>query len=192
MPSTIADSWRVIRDTLREHCPQLFDALAKPASNEQIAGLEKTIGQSLPSDLIESLKIHNGMNDSYLNVNRLFNYEALLSTDTIASQWQMMSELERDGFFENGDCLLSKASEIKNDSHWNPLWIPITDADGSGYCIDLDPAAGGVEGQIFYFYCNGARPREVAAKSYSVWLAGVAHIMASGEFESENGAIWLE
>jgi cell wall assembly regulator SMI1 len=192
MATTVAESWHIIRDTLRERCTELFDALARPATKRQIAKLQKTIGKPLPTDLVESLQIHNGMNDSYLALNRLFDYEALLSTETIVSQWQMMTRMLREGFFDDGGCSLTRTRKIKNDSWWNALWIPITDADGSGYCLDLDPASRGVEGQVFYFYHNAARPREVVAKSYSQWLANIAKKMGRGKFNVDDGAIWLE
>ncbi len=189
---TVRESWDIIHRTLRDHCPDVFDALARPATKRQIARLQKRIGKSLPSDLINSLQIHNGMVDSYLDLNRLFNYEALLSTDTIVAQWEMMTQMLRDGFFDDGGCSLTRTRKIKNDSWWNALWIPITDADGSGYCVDLDPASRGVEGQVFYFYHNASRPREVAAKSYSEWLANIAKRMARGKFNVDDGAIWLD
>jgi cell wall assembly regulator SMI1 len=192
MATSISESWDIIHNTLREHCPELFDALARPATKRQVATLQKKIGKPLPADLVESLRIHNGMEDSYLGTNRLFNYEALLSTDAMATQWGTMTRMLQDGFFDDGGCPLTRTRKIRNDRWWNALWIPITDADGDGYCLDLDPASRGTAGQVFYFYHDGARTREVVAKSYAEWLATIGGKMARGQFHVDDGSIWLD
>lgn len=190
MALSVAESWELIHGTLENHSRGAFDALAKPATTKELVKLEKTLGVRLPPDLADSLRIHNGMNDSYLDLNRLFDNEALLSTDTIATQWKMMTKMQRDGFFDAG-CPSTRTRKIKNDRWWNPQWIPVTDADGSGYCIDLDPGPAGIAGQLFYFYHNGARPRVVVAKTYAEWLGKIARKLARHQFTIEDDSIWL-
>lgn len=192
MTASVRESWNIIDETLRDHSPETYSALAAPADKSQTAKLRKTIGRTLPTDFVESLQIHNGLNNSYLDVNRLFDYEALLSTETIVQPWQLMKDLLENGHFEYGGCPLTKTRRIKNDKWWNTGWVPITDADGSGYCMDLDPASDGNVGQIFYFYHDCGLPREVVASCYTEWLYNIANKMKRGEFTVEHGGIWLE
>lgn len=192
MTASIQDCWNAIEDVLREHAPQTFGALGRQATKAQIAELEATIGHTLPSDLAESLTIHNGLRKSYLDVNRLFNYEALLSTTTIAKQWKMMRKLVKEGHFDDIRCSLTRTRKLKNDAWWRDGWIPFTDADGSGHCVDLDPAPTGHSGQVFYFYHNGSQPRLVVAKNYRDWLSKLARKLQRGQFDLDDGDIWIE
>jgi molybdopterin molybdotransferase len=192
MTTSVQESWIIIERTLLKHSLETFDALGAPATKSQIAKLEKIIGRTLPTDLVDSLRIHNGLTNSYLDVNRLFDYEALLSTDTIVQQWQSMKELLENGHFDDDGCPLTKTRKIKNDQWWTIGWIPITDADGSGYCMDLDPASRGIVGQLFYFYHDCGLPREVMAPSYTEWLSNIARKLKRGKFTVDDGGIWLE
>lgn len=191
MTPSIESCWKVIENVLREYAPRIFKALVRPASKSQIEKLEATIGRKLPPQFVESLAIHNGLRRSYLETNRLFNYEALLSTTTIAKQWKMMRNLTREGHFDDLRCSLTKTRKLKNDSWWREGWIPITDADGSGYCVDLDPADAGETGQIFYFYHNGVRPRSIVAENYGDWLSSLARKLHNAEFDVDQGNIYL-
>ena len=192
MTTSVQDCWNVIEAALREHAPQTHRALGRAATGTQIAKLEATLGRSLPPDLAESLSIHNGLRKSYLDENRLFNYEALLSTVNIAVQWRMMRKLSKDGHFDETSCSLTRTRKLKNDSWWRVGWIPFTDADGSGYCLDLDPPSSGVSGQVFYFYHDGSQPRSVVAKDYRDWLSKLARNLQRGKFELDDGDIWIE
>ena len=192
MTSSIQDSWNAIEGVLREHAQETYGALGRGATKAQITKLELTLGNSLPVDLAESLCIHNGLRKSYLDVNRLFNYEALLSTTTIAKQWKMMRKLVSGGHFDDTRCDLTRTRKLKHDAWWREGWIPFTDADGSGYCVDLDPASSGTLGQIFYFYHNGGQPRTIVAKNYRDWLSKFARTLQRGNFELDDGDIWID
>lgn len=183
-------SWYQIERTLKEHVPETFKNLGRPATERQIAILQRTIGRTLPEDLVRSLRVHNGMRDPY-RLATLFDNEFLLSTAGIAKTWGMMKRLLEDGHFDAGGCSLTRTRNIRNDQWWNIGWIPITDNEGDGFIIDLDPAARGRVGQVFYFYHDCARPREVVASSYAEWLHNIAKSFAHGEFSVEEGTIWL-
>jgi cell wall assembly regulator SMI1 len=186
--STVEASWARLRAILEQRAPALAQALSRPAGPKELARVSKQVGSPLPRDLAESLKIHNGMSRSYLDVNRLFNYEALLSTKTIASRYGTMKALHDANAFPAGGCLITRTRKLKNDTWWRPGWIPITDSDGNGYWIDLDPPPRGTKGQVFYFYNASARPRRVVAESYAEWLEKVTAKLAraklvDGSFE---------
>ncbi len=69
--------------------------------------------------------------------------------------------------------------------------MPVTDSDGDGYVVDLDPAPGGTKGQVFYFTHDGARPRRVIADSFGEWLRLFADELVKGRFKVEDDALWL-
>jgi cell wall assembly regulator SMI1 len=190
---SIPAAWITIERVLQEHLPVLVRALRRPATDKQIAALEQFIGRRLPDDFVESLPIHNGIKDSYLGPNRLFNNEALLSTHDITAAWRIMKELLEDcpDFQESGDPR-TRSRRIKNRQWWYPGWVPITDNEGDGYILDLDPAARGRIGQVFYFYHDGSRPREVVARSFGAWLDQLAKRLAGRKSRIEYACFWID
>jgi cell wall assembly regulator SMI1 len=78
-----AASWRVIEGVLWENAHSLYRALRKPATDAQVARLVKLLPVKLPRDFVQSLKTHDGLRDSYLGQNRLFDYNALLPVSGI-------------------------------------------------------------------------------------------------------------
>ena len=190
--SDVMTSWRQIEQVLKRQAPDAFRALRGPATENQIAALERKLGQRLPADFSGSLRIHNGMRDSYLGVNRFFNNEALLSTRDIVAQWQMMTRLLEGGFFEASGDPLTKTPRLKNDQWWRRGWIPITDNEGDGFVVDLEPGGRGKLGQVFYFYHDGSGPRKVVAGSYAEWIGDIAARFERGKFEVAGGMIMLD
>lgn len=192
MSDELMNAWASIDRTLCQQAPEVFECLAGPAKKSQIAALERKLRVRLPDDLKGSLRLHNGMRDSYLGSVRLVDNEALLPIDDLLKHWQMLKKLLAQGHFPDGGCPLTKTRKLKNDCWWNPAWIPITDNDGDGFYLDLDPPPKGKHGQVFYFHHDGARPRRVVADSYTVWLQRLAKKLASGKFSIEDGAIWID
>jgi cell wall assembly regulator SMI1 len=189
--SSISASWKQIEQTLQQHAPATSKALGRPATERQVALLEKKIGRRLPADLVSSLRIHNGTCDPS-RLATLFNNEFLLSAAAMAQSWGVMKQLLDDGHFEPGGCPITKTRKTKNDQWWNPAWLPITDDNSDGFVLDLDPARQGKVGQVFYFYHDGARPREVVAPSYGAWLQNLAKALVRGKFKARDGTLWLD
>lgn len=186
--SSIADSWRKIEDALERRAPKLRETLAPPATRGQLSKLEAALGQKLPRGFAASLRVHNGMRGGYLGIDRLFNYEALLSTDNIAHRWSAMKAQLDAGTLPKAGCGATRTSKLKNDVWWRPAWIPVTDADGDGYWLDLDPTGVGSSGQVFYFYGGGARPRRVVAATYDAWLEKLASRLSRAKL-AEDGLL---
>jgi cell wall assembly regulator SMI1 len=189
-PRSVAASWRTIEAALAKDAPHLVQALRAPAPPRTLESLERRVGHRLPNDLRESLSVHDGMRDSYLGNNRLFDYQALLGVQEIAAASQAMTSLADTEAFRHGDPS-TRTRKVKNDRWWNSAWIPITDADGDKYVVDLDPGPSGRIGQVFYFYNSGGSPRTVRAISYREWLDALASAFESGEYYVEDGGISL-
>lgn len=187
---TVHESWRIIEAALEKHARPIHAALRKPAGDSAIAKLAKVVPADLPPDFVESLKIHDGLNDSYLGRIRLFDYNALLPASAIIDEHTMMCALQSDSDF--GGSQAGGDPSVRNDTHWRPGWVPIMDADGDKLILDLDPAPGGTVGQVFEWSNSGSRPLRVLAPSFEEWLGGIAEALDKGRFRlDEHNQIWL-
>lgn len=188
MPSVPA-SWRLIEEVLHEHAHSVFKALRKPASASSVQRLESKLPSKLPRDFVLSLKTHDGLNESYLDQIRLFNYWALLPIAAILTEWKSMTELAHGGM----DAPAIKAgSKIRGDAYWRCGWVPFMDADGDKIFIDLDPGTKGKIGQVVKWSNSGSFAPKVLADSFGEWLHRVAAALSQREFRlDESGSIWL-
>ena len=161
---------------LAENYKDGLDDLCDPASDAEIKQLEDCLGFPLPADLVSLLKIHNGQK---LETGGLFEGQEFLSSHRIIDEWTVWKELL------DGDELEDTTSEPEDgikDDWWNPKWIPFTyNGYGDHYCIDMDPAVGGDEGQIITLWHDGPE-REKLAKSLGEWFATYVSELASGEY----------
>lgn len=123
---SVAASWRMIDDVLRENAHSVFLALRKPVSDTQLRRLESRLPAKLPRDFVNSWKIHDGLRDSYQGQIRLFNYWAFLPANTILADWKMLTDLQTE--CDSGGCQFEVTPRIKNDAHGvsvgSPSWIP--------------------------------------------------------------------
>jgi molybdopterin molybdotransferase len=187
---SVSQSWRVIEAVLRENAHSVFRALRKPASDAQLARLSKVVPAKLPRDFVQSLKVHDGLRDSYLGQVRLFDYYALLPVAAILADYKSMCGLQSECGFGRSQCGGDPA--VRNDAHWRPGWVPVMDADGDKLVLDLDPAPGGSAGQVFAWFNMGSSPPRVLARSFGEWLAGLAETLGKRRFRlDEFGGIWL-
>jgi cell wall assembly regulator SMI1 len=187
----VATSWRTIEGVLWENAHSVFRALRKPATDTQVARLAKLLPAKLPRDFVLSLKTHDGLRDSYLGLNRLFDNYALLPASAIIAEYRMLCRLQ--AMAESGGSPTGADAGIRNDAHWRPGWVPILDADGaSRVVLDLDPAPDGTVGQVIEWYFGGGLPLRLLAPSFGQWLAGLAESLSQRRFGlDEFGGIWL-
>jgi cell wall assembly regulator SMI1 len=189
--ASVPASWRLIENVLRENAHSVFQALRKPATDVQLRWLEGRLSAKLPRDFVQSLKVHDGLRNSYLDQVRLFNYWALLPIRAIWTEWKGMTDLQAEGDF--GGCQCKVTPRLKNDSHWRAGWVPFMDADGDKLVLDLDPGARSKVGQVFKWSNSGSFAPRVLADSFGVWLAAVAAALSRRQFRLDKyGGIWLE
>lgn len=189
MPGVVK-AWRTIEAVLSENAHSVYRALRKPATDTTVARLEKLIPAKLPRDFLTSLKIHDGLNNSYLGQVRLFDYYALLPVAAITAEYKSMCQLQAECTFGGNQCGTDRG--IRNDAHWRPGWVPVLDADGNKLVLDLDPAPGGIVGQIFAWSNTGSTKNCLLAPSYTEWLTGLAETLEKRRFRLDQfGSIWL-
>jgi molybdopterin molybdotransferase len=187
----VRESWQTIEQVLEKHAHGIYRSLREPASDAAIASLAKLVPAKLPSDFVQSLEIHDGLNDSYLGQIRLFNYHALLPVSAVIEEYTTLCALQSESEF--GGSQAGGDPAVRNDARWRPGWIPITDADGDKLVLDLDPAPAGASGQVFGWSNSGSTPLRLLASSYAEWLAGLAESLANRRFQLDaHGGIWLD
>jgi cell wall assembly regulator SMI1 len=186
----VAASWRTIEGVLWENVHSLYRALRKPATDAQVARLARMVPARLPRDFVQSLKTHDGLQDSYLGRNRLFDYYALMPVSAIIAAYRGICELEAQD--PVGGSQAGADPGVRNDLRFRPGWVPFMDADGDKLVLDLDPAPGGAYGQVFEWSSTGSTRNCVLASSFGGWLAGLAEALSKRRFGlDEFGGIWL-
>lgn len=171
--------WELIELKLKEIAPDILNDLNSGVSDEEIADLEKTINVKLPDDVIAFYKVHNGQKG---DSGGFFRCEEWLSFERIKGEWGIWKGLLDSGTFQEEDEAFYSDPDygIKED-WWNASWIPITyDGAGNHYCIDLDPAEGGISGQIIRMW-HDSDERTLEANSFTEWVTKYKDDLINGK-----------
>lgn len=113
-----------------------------PATGEQVASVEATLGVELPEAVKASLRRHDGTADGG------WPEGTLLSCDGILSEAHVWRELLADGTFDELKDFRS-GSEALKAGWWNTGWVPLdADGGGNGSVLDLSPGPEGQVGQV--------------------------------------------
>jgi cell wall assembly regulator SMI1 len=144
----------------------------KPATDSQIAPIEKVINGKLPADFITFLQT----NDFRINFNG--NFESLTAKQSL-EKLKSMNQLLAKGTFDDGrveDHEERGFGNWKGDYlkkvWWSPKWVPFAvDGCGNMKCIDLDPGKNGTKGQIMAMEIQeGQGPFADQAESFRDYL----------------------
>jgi cell wall assembly regulator SMI1 len=191
----VSDSWQRIEMWLAANAPPIRKSLRSPAKEPAIEKLQTKLGQTLPADFVESVRVHDGQKadaesglfpaaDDVLGALPAWR---LLPLSEIASEWAMMKRLTDGGEFAGRK---SEPHRGIRDDWWNTSWIPIGDNGGGDYlCLDLAPARRGVAGQVIVFF-HDMDDRQLIARSYAAALEKLAKGFESGKYVlDEDGGI---
>ncbi len=161
-------TWKLLEEWGEADATRLPGGFNGPAIDSDIAALNAALGVTLPSEFIDSLRMHNGLTAPGA---AFADGEALLSAREIITQWSIWKRLVAGGDF---DGMSSEPDQGIRDDWYNLKWIPFThDGSGNHLCLDLDPAEGGTLGQVIRIW-HDDEVRELVAGSFSEWLARVA------------------
>ncbi len=166
---------RTIDSWLAQHFPQLLAELNPPASKEAIAAAEADLGCVLPDDYKQFLAIHDGQQEA----SPMVRYGALLRVSELA-------DARRGIFNEETPIDPESAGPGVRPVSYCERWIPIgRSARGRDFlCIDLDPAPGGVVGQIIEFVVDFDE-RPLVARSFADLLSLYFEQVQTGEIDLE-------
>ena len=158
-PKRLEKAWaRYTAKATKAHTP-FTTYLNDGATSNQIDSAERAVRCEFPADLRQLLSLHNGS----MNYHVLPGWE-LFSAERIADEWKIWEDLYRAQFKpENYNCV---------------RWIPFCgDGGGNHLCVDMEPAEGGISGQVITMWHNDAR-RELIANSLTEFIEIIA-----GDFE---------
>jgi cell wall assembly regulator SMI1 len=165
-------AWERVRTCMAAIAPEALGVLGSPALAEDVAHVEERLGMKLPDELRAWLAKHDGQRSS------TGPFEWPLETLVQA----MSTKTMLDGMIPEFDGyeLPIRADDGVLARWWHDRWFPIAgDGAGNHLSIDLDPAPGGIVGQVIeYRHDDGARP--LVAPSLSAWFDLTADRIESG------------
>ena len=183
---TVADSWQKIEVWLAANEPELMKSLNPGATDAQILEVEKAIGNSLPEQIKESYRIHNGQSSGDLIPPLQPDDEGsyvLYSTVEMLREWRSWKELVDSGEFRGKE---SGPDQGIQSSWWHPGWISFaSNGGGDSMCIDLAPAQGGTVGQIITMN-HESSARQKLANSFAEWLSELTYTIESGVLKGKR------
>jgi cell wall assembly regulator SMI1 len=183
-PASVADSWKRIDCWLIENAPG-WNPLCDGASDEKITQTEEALGVSLPEDIRDSYRAHDGSSARGFFPSGLCCI--LLPLAGIVRAWKMWKRLVDDGEFANSQPKFVAAG-IRCD-WWNVGWIPFTSNGGGDCdCVDLVPDQGGKVGQLITMNHESGEHR-LLAPSFRHWLYQFANDLEDGLYQYEKE--WL-
>jgi cell wall assembly regulator SMI1 len=180
---SVRESWQRIAKWAVENIPEGKFRVAEGASEAQVADLEAILGFSLPEDVRESYRLHNGTDETPFP----FKDQEHLTLDQIGQGFEMQREFVLD---PHNEVPQSVEGPIK------PVWwslhrVKLTDdGGGNGLMIDLDPAEGGTVGQVIE-HSRDEGPRCVHATSWGALLKRIADDTEAGRYiYGKKGNTW--
>lgn len=124
MKDLIAD----LDEWLRAHRADLLPKLNPPATDSELADLERVVGMPLPPDFRTLLRWHNGQPDDVFDTFHPLTNEMLVSSQAMVRTIQDMRSLAQYG-------------DIKPSS-WSSSWIPFMHNGGGDFsCLDAETGA---------------------------------------------------
>jgi len=140
----------------------VLKTFGKPLDGSGISKIEAAVGQKLPSDFVELLKMHNGFDVSVS--------WSISGGPEIIGDYNVNCDLLKGGDFDDGRNDQVKAAPGVKSVWWSEKWIPFA-YNGAGDCLvfDMDPASGGTKGQVVRFYHDDG-DRRLLANNFVEWF----------------------
>jgi cell wall assembly regulator SMI1 len=174
----VADDWRRVERWLSARAPALLADLPVGASGPVLDAAEAALGVPLPASVRESLIAHDGADLYIYDGRRGTPLGSPMALREIVARHRMLVELFGDGHNNNA----AGPPPAVRPCWWHRAWVPVlAHANGDATCIDLDPAPGGVRGQVFDWAHDGG-PGVVYAPDYAAVLAGFAADLEAGRY----------
>ena len=170
-----------------EHPDQPNLNLAAPASADQIAAVEQTIGASLPDSVRTAYGFADGQDQQPSHTLFPDGYRWMRLAE-MTQVWESMH-----GLFEGDD------DEVFGKEWWHPGLMPLADnGSGDGLYVDLDGRNDGVVGEVIEFIHDDwpsqrterTHPNSwaTAADGFDAWLGRYADDLAAGTYTFRWGS----
>jgi cell wall assembly regulator SMI1 len=189
----IENLWARLEKWASGNKPDMLTELNGPASSAELRLLEDELRLTLPPDFRASLLRHNGETELAGEGLAWADGGALLSSEKILEWWKSMLDLnesepptpdeETRSLIESG--VIFVKGPVKPIG-FSPRWIPFMERNSDVYwCVDLDPAQHGKEGQVIK-----VDPEccvwEVCAESYAAFFEQYVMDLENGMFEIDE------
>lgn len=148
----------------------IADGLRPSVSVEDEDSLRRALHANFPAELSELLRLHDGENQ-HSSCN-LFDGAWLLPAKTILDDYR--SHVREASLRASLDPTLSENFETEGNVHpsrWRAGWVPFLEVGKAPWAIDLEPATGGVRGQIISVEIEDGRIRVEADSLESLVLS---------------------
>ncbi len=176
-------TWTRIEKELTRISTDRAESLRPPADNAIIKEASKAMDLEMPSDLVDSLHVHDGQNNE-----TLFEGWRALSTAEIGQQWKAMKHLYDEGVFKEFE---TDNDGKMNSDWWCPGWIPVFENGfGDLVCVDTSPTKRGRMGQVVLFLHDDAE-RFVLANSFKTWMQKIARELAKTDADTPAQSVTL-
>jgi cell wall assembly regulator SMI1 len=188
-PAPVAKSWRRIERWLKDHLPAAMESLSSGLDEVPIARFENVIGQVLPADFRESLRIHDGQErDPAVGI--IFGLRLLSLHEGSLKEWsRIKQQIEAAGTVPAEDDSFPQGA-VERES-LNLGWVPVAaDWGGNFLAIDLAPDTRGTKGQVISFG-RDEQCKCVLARSWGHFLRDVADELEQANFQiaDQNGTM---
>jgi cell wall assembly regulator SMI1 len=200
--------WHDLESWLKQTAPHWLETLPPPVSEDKLEALESHLGFMLPEEFKASYRIHDGLGESKLLRLERHQYPQFqvygilhetvwdwLPLEAIAPTYTQRLDIYKDIFpeaaFEQVEGVTSLKGPVKSH-HWNECWIPFQTLNGADIVtyLDLDPAEGGVVGQIIQQDMEGCH-QEVVASSLSEWLERHLENLKNSYYDASSDVLWV-
>jgi cell wall assembly regulator SMI1 len=164
-------AWTAIEAALAEHAPGVGRLLRPPATAAALVNLGETLGCELPPGLSELLLVHDGSEGP------VFDAQTFLSAKEIGRVHRLRTETAQKLV------QIGVRSPASAEAWWQADLIPVTDAQGDGYCVDV--RGGGV---YYHRHDDDLRQR---GDNFESWFSLLAGRFERGELAVIEGKVWL-
>ena len=179
----IGNTLTAVKTLLANEYPELHASLNPPAAEADINRLETTTGLTLPDELKQLYRLHNGESGDA----GLFFGLPFISIDEAIAEWKVWESLSGSTATLDSNIISVPANHIK-EQYVNTRYLPISkDYGGNNIGIDLDPGPDGISGQVINFG-RDEDTRFVIARSIGEFLEFILHHVKNNNFTFEiNG-----
>ena len=138
MGTAVEEAWARIEAWLARQAPRSFATLLDGADPSAIVKAETAVGLPFPSDLVASLRRHDGADDMDPASRWLPGGHSLLPVDEIVRRHAMLTEI------------LADLDSFMVGHWWHPLWVPFGEHI-AGDCLFVDQQPGPGQGGVREF-----------------------------------------
>lgn len=172
---SVKERWTTVVAWLGKHHPHVLEQFNPPATQSAIDEAEEALGVTFPDDYKQFLALHDGQSEDGIG---FVGFGPLKPVGELAGI-KIFGEAE--------PCEPEDVGPGVRAVDYCEKWVPISEsARGRDYlCIDLDPAPGGVRGQIIEYVADDVK-RPLIARSFADLISLFFERLQTGEIEIEE------